>query len=58
MLSVHVLFTDTCISTPLTRKGLMQKTRHLMDNNRVSFQMFLIQLSFTAVASESQISVD
>ena len=29
-----------------------------MDNYGVSFQMFLIQLSFTAVGSERQISVD
>ena len=36
----------------------MQKTRRLMDNNVVSFQMLLIQLSFSAVRSESQISVD
>ena len=36
----------------------MQKTRRLMDTNGVSFQMFLIQLSFTAVDSENQIRVD
>ena len=36
----------------------MEKARRLMDNNGVSFQMFLIQLSFIAVGSESQISVD
>ena len=39
-------------------RGLMQKTRRLMDNNSVSFQMFLIQLSFIAIGSESQIFVD
>ena len=39
-------------------KVLMQKTRRLMDDNGVSFQMLLIQLSFSAVRSESQISVD
>ena len=36
----------------------MQKTRRLIDSNSVSFQMFLIRLSFIAVSSESQISVD
>ena len=37
--------------------GLMQKTRHLMDETSVSFQMFLILLSLIALGSESQISV-
>ena len=36
----------------------MQKTRRLMDNNGLSFQMLLIQLSFTTVCSESQIYAD
>ena len=36
----------------------MQKTRRLMDNNCASSQMFLFLLSFVAVGSESQISVD
>ena len=35
----------------------MEKTRHLMDENSVSFQMFLILLSFITLGSESQISV-
>ena len=35
----------------------MQKTRRLIEENSVSFQMFLILLSFIAVGSESQISV-
>ena len=39
-------------------RGLLQKTRRLMDKSTVSFQMFLIQLSFIAIGSESQISVD
>ena len=34
----------------------MQKTRRLMDENSVSFQIFLILLSFIALGSESQIS--
>ena len=38
-------------------RGLMQKTRRLMDENSVSFQMFLILLSFITFGSESQISV-
>ena len=33
----------------------MQKTRCLMDKNDVSFQMFLILLSFITLGSESQI---
>ena len=32
----------------------MQKTRGLMDENSVSFQMFLILLSFITLGSESQ----
>ena len=32
----------------------MQKTRRLMDENSVSFQMFLILLSFITRGSESQ----
>ena len=39
------------------RRGLMQKTRRLMDENSVSFQMSLILLSFITLGSESQISV-
>ena len=35
----------------------MQKTRRLMDENSVSFQMFLIPLSFVTLGSESQLSV-
>ena len=35
----------------------MQKARRLMDENSVSFQMFLILLSSTTLGSESQISV-
>ena len=35
----------------------MQKTKHLMDENSVSFQMFLILLSFITLGSESQIAV-
>ena len=35
----------------------MQKTRRLIDENIVSFQMFFILLSFIALGSESQISV-
>ena len=35
----------------------MQKTSRLMDENSVSFQMFLILLSFITFGSESQISV-
>ena len=35
----------------------MQKTLRLMDENSVSFQMFLILLSFTTLGSESQISI-
>ena len=40
--------------------SFMQKIRRLMGSNGVSFQMFLIQLSFTetALGSESQVSVD
>ena len=38
-------------------RGLMQKARHLMDQNNVSFQMFLILLSSITLGSESQISV-
>ena len=38
-------------------RGLMQKARRLMDKNSVSFQMFLILLSYITLASESQISV-
>ena len=35
----------------------MHKTWRLMDENSVSFQMFLILLSFIILGSESQISV-
>ena len=35
----------------------MQKTRRLMDESSVSFQMFLILLSFITLGSESQMSV-
>ena len=35
----------------------MQKARRLMDENSVSFQMFLILLSSITLGSESQISV-
>ena len=35
----------------------MQKARRLMDENSVSFQMFLILLSTITLRSESQISV-
>ena len=35
----------------------MQKTRRLMDENSVSFQMLLILLSFITLSSKSQISV-
>ena len=45
-----------CISRQQGR-GLMHKTRRLMDENSVSFQMFLILLSFITLGSESQISV-
>ena len=38
-------------------RGLMQQARRLMDKNSVSFQMFLILLSYITLASESQISV-
>ena len=39
------------------KRGLMQKARRLMDENSVSFQMFIILLSSTALGSESQIPV-
>ena len=39
------------------KRGLMQKARRLMDENGVSFQMFLILLSSITLASESQIPV-
>ena len=38
-------------------RGLMKKARCLMDENSVSFQMFLILLSSIILGSESQISV-
>ena len=38
-------------------RGLMHKSRRLMDENSVSFQMFLILLSFITLGSENQISV-
>ena len=38
-------------------RGLMQKARRLVDENSVSFQMFLILLSSITIGSESQISV-
>ena len=46
-------------STSLTERGLIQKTRRLMDENSVFFKMFLILLFliFIALGSESQISV-
>ena len=38
-------------------RDLMQKSRRLMDESTVSFQMFLVLLSFITFGSESQISV-
>ena len=38
-------------------RDLMQKARRLTDENSVSFQMFLILLSFITLCSESQIPV-
>ena len=38
-------------------RGLVQKIRRLMDENSVSFQMFLIVLSSVTLGSESQIPV-
>ena len=38
-------------------RGLAQKARCLMDENSVSFQMFLIVLSSVTLGSESQIPV-
>ena len=38
-------------------RDLMQKARRLMDENSVSFQMFLILLSSITLGSESQIPV-
>ena len=38
-------------------RGLVQKARRLMDENSVSFQMFLILLSSITLGSESQIPV-
>ena len=38
-------------------RGLMQKARRLIEENSVSFQMFLILLSSVTLGSESQISV-
>ena len=38
-------------------RGLMQKARRLMDENSVSFQMFLVLLYSVTLGSESQISV-
>ena len=38
-------------------RGLVQKARRLMDENSVSFQMFLIVLSSVTLGSESQIPV-
>ena len=38
-------------------RGLMQKARRLMDENSVSFKMFLILLSSITFGSESQIFV-
>ena len=38
-------------------RGLMQKARRLMDENSVSFQMFLILLYSITLGSESQFSV-
>ena len=38
-------------------RGLMQKARRLMDENSVSFQMFLFLLYSITLGSESQISV-
>ena len=39
------------------KRGLVQKARHLMDENSVSFQMFLILLPSITLGSESQIPV-
>ena len=38
-------------------RGLVQKARRLMDENSVSFQMFLILSSSITLGSESQIPV-
>ena len=38
-------------------RGLMQRARRLMDENGVSFQMFLILLSSITLGSESQMQV-
>ena len=54
------LQTELYISIYLRRqqeRGLMQKARRLMDENSVSFQMFIILLSSITLGSESQISV-
>ena len=54
------LQTELYISIYLRRqqeRGLMQKARRLMDENSVSFQMFIIILSSITLGSESQISV-
>ena len=49
-----------CIAVYLRRqqeRGLMQKARRLMDENSVSFQMFLILLYSITLGSESQFTV-
>ena len=54
------LTNSVCSYTYLRRqqeRGLMQKARRLMDENSVSFQMFLILLYSITLGSESQISV-
>ena len=46
------------ISTPIKKKGVTcRKQGVFMDENSVSFQIFLILLSFITLGSESQISV-
>ena len=42
---------------PSTRKGSHAEAGRLMDENSVSFQMFLILLSYITLGSESQVSV-
>ena len=53
------MYTFLNISAPSTEqeRGLVQKTRRLINENSVSFQMFIILLSFITLGSESQISV-
>ena len=52
----HIIQLYICLRRQQER-GLMQKARRLMDENSVSFQMFLIPLSSITLGSESQISV-